>query len=666
MYGIRAIQGLMLAGLIGLTSLLAGCGGGGAAGINNGTTNTGNSNGTTSTANLALTLTDPATGNASSTLASGSPLTLTALVKDATGAVAPNSVVKFTTDTNYGAFSPASGTALTNTNGIATITLVAGSTTGAATVSAAASIGTTSATNSIGYSVNVAQLGLSSLSFGTSPLSAYGTSNVTVTVTSGGATYTTPTTVNFTSTCATSGKAVLSSSASTVNGLATASYRDNGCGATDTITATLTNGATSTGNLTVTSPAVSSVQFVSASPINISVKGMGGTEVSTVTFKVVDSGGNPISGKTVNFSLDTTVGGLSLSSNSDITGTNGQAVALINSGTILTPVRVTATTAGTSGNISSQSSQLYVSTMIPDQAHFSLSAEKRFLEALHTDGVTTTVTARLADRSGNPVPDGTAVVFTAEGGSIQPSCTNGTVGGVCTVTWTSQNPRPSDGRATILAYAIGEESFTDTNGNGRYDLGEPFADLGEAYRDDNENGSFDLGSEIFIDFNSDHIWNAGDGLFTGVLCNSGCSATNTLNVRDDSLVLTFSGSTPKTPIIAPSPIDLGGCNNNGINVGSIATASLTVKDVNGNSLPVGTTVSASLANNGKLVGSSSFTVPANGATAFTVRIQNDATITTAGTPPVVTCADATPSGTLTVTVKTPGGIETSDVVVVSN
>ncbi len=52
-----------------------------------------------------------------------------------------------------------------------------------------------------------------------------------------------------------------------------------------------------------------------------------------------------------------------------------------------------------------------------------------------------------------------------------------------------RNPR--DGLVTIVAYTNGEEQFTDVNQNGRYDVGEPFVDLGEPYLDINDNGKWD-------------------------------------------------------------------------------------------------------------------------------------------------------------------------------
>jgi hypothetical protein len=55
------------------------------------------------------------------------------------------------------------------------------------------------------------------------------------------------------------------------------------------------------------------------------------------------------------------------------------------------------------------------------------------------------------------------------------------------VTIRTQNPRnpARGGYVSILAYAAGEEDFTDANFSNAYDAGESFTDLGTAYRDDN-------------------------------------------------------------------------------------------------------------------------------------------------------------------------------------
>ena len=65
-----------------------------------------------------------------------------------------------------------------------------------------------------------------------------------------------------------------------------------------------------------------------------------------------------------------------------------------------------------------------------------------------------------------------------------------------------------------MGTAIGEESFTDINGNGFYDSGESFVNLGEPFRDDNENGLYSSG-EYFLDFNHDGVRNVPDRTLQG-------------------------------------------------------------------------------------------------------------------------------------------------------
>jgi hypothetical protein len=54
----------------------------------------------------------------------------------------------------------------------------------------------------------------------------------------------------------------------------------------------------------------------------------------------------------------------------------------------------------------------------------------------------------------------------------------------------SSSPRPTDGRVTVLAYALGEESFLDVNGNNVFDAGEDYQDLGDIFIDRLFNGSY--------------------------------------------------------------------------------------------------------------------------------------------------------------------------------
>lgn len=509
---------------------------------------------------------------------------------------------------------PSTTTTTTTTTGTTGTTTGTGTGTGT-TVTLGS--GTTTATHVAG-----------TLAAGVTTLSAGGTTTITaVLLESTGILYGQSATITFSSPCVAVGTASITSSVTTTSGVAIANYTASGCAGTDTVSATTTiNGTvlTATVSLTIAAATVGSVQFISASPSLIALKGTGGaglSETSTLIFKVIDQSGGPVVGEDVTFTLNTTLGGLAITPSTSTSGADGTVQTVVQAGTVSTAVRVTATVV--SAGISTQSDQLVVSTGIPDQDSFSLSATALNPEGLNYDGETVTVTARLADRFNNPVPDGTAVSFSTEGGSIQSSCV--TTDGACSVTWTSQNPRPCGqisgdptvaldppsgpnvcsasagtnvnapttagglgqpygGRATIIATAVGEESFIDVNGNGYFDSGsDTWTDLPEAWRDDNENGTRDGTSEIFYDFDNDGSYDAADGLFNGVLCNgASCATSTTLHIRK-SLVLVMSGSGAYISINGGvSPVTIA----NG------ATTSITVvfSDQHNQPMPVGTTV----------------------------------------------------------------------------
>ena len=235
------------------------------------------------------------------------------------------------------------------------------------------------------------------------------------------------------------------------------------------------------------------------------------------------------------------------------------------------------------------------------------------VETYGTDGITIPITVRLSDRYNNPAPDGTSVAFNTNGGHVVGSCTTpsaaGAADGTCTVIWTSANPRPqlSDdnpplkaaGRATILATAIGEESFTDTNGNGYWDPGEPFVHLGEPYRDDNENNAYDSG-EFFLDFNQNGTWDAPDPsatAFKGITCTgtpATCS-TSTLAIGVSHLII-MSTSNANIGIVSTPGFTGSGSLTIGHSPASPAPAvtgsiNFNVVDANGNPMAAGTTVS---------------------------------------------------------------------------
>ncbi len=71
---------------------------------------------------------------------------------------------------------------------------------------------------------------------------------------------------------------------------------------------------------------------------------------------------------------------------------------------------------------------------------------------------------------------------------------------------------PRDGILTVVFAVDGEEGFIDSNNNGSYDSGEPFAgfDVVEPFVDVNDSGSFDEG-EPYLDVDGDGQWSDANG-----------------------------------------------------------------------------------------------------------------------------------------------------------
>lgn len=508
---VRSHVRLIAPSLIALALVSCGGGGGGSSGSTScpggflTCSGTGTDSGsTTQTPKVTLTLVDAGTGAATNNLTSGKPLTVRALLVSPTGVPLANRVVTFTTDGSLAVFDPTSGTRLTDANGLATINLLAAdlASSGAAQVTATVDVDGTSVTQKIAYAVSPGSVTLSNLTANSSALSAYGSTSVSVQVFFNGVLTTTPLTVNFSSGCDSNGKASITKSVATINGVATATYTDKGCAGSDIITASL-QGTSAQTTIAVAAPRASNIGYVSASPSSMALAGTGGAGLSSssvVTFKVVDSTNNPVASKAVSFDLSTRVGGIKLNNQTSgpvqaTSDGSGLVSVTVSAGSVPTPVWVTATLVD-DPTIVTQSTNLTISTGRPTQDRFSLSIGTFNIEGWNRDGTTTRANVYAFDRLGNPVADGTVINFISEGAGIQPSCT--TAAGSCSVTVTSGEFRPrvdsepstfavKAGRVTILAYAQGEESFDDLNQNNIYDAGEVFRDLGDAFVDNTEN-----------------------------------------------------------------------------------------------------------------------------------------------------------------------------------
>ncbi|MGK5048075.1 Ig-like domain-containing protein [Janthinobacterium sp. GB4P2] len=666
---------------------------------------------------LALSLKDGA-GKATTSVSPGNSATVQAVVKDGKGAVLPGVLLTLNSSDKSASFTPGAASALTDANGVASIVIAAGSQSGAFALTASATVNGSVVTSNINYTVVYPTLTLGGVGVMPATLSAGGTAGLSVTVMNGAAVYAPVQSVVFSSPCASAGKAVISSPVNTVNGVASTSYIDKGCGAPDVITASTVFNATTlsqTGTLTVQTASAGQIGFVSALPQNIALKGTGGAgrqESSVVTFKVLDRNGNPVSGKAVNFSLNTTAGGLSLNPAQSTSGADGSVSTTVASGTMSTPIRVTATLQGTS--LSTVSDQLVVSTGISEQDGFTLSTSMFNTEGGDFAGCAAptgaTITVRLGDHFRNPVPDGTAVSFTAEGGTVDASCltglanttlTDGTVitqkgvPGSCSVHFCPGNPRPLDGRVTILAVALGEESFVDANGNNLYDAGESYVDLGEPFRNDRaivgsnanfKDDAYSTGNAVLVspekptDSNGNGIWDqAGDGQYNGIrraASSANTTVANTVHIRQ-ALVQVLSGSTARITPLGAASVDLDKCVDGSVFENRVRTFPLAIRDSNdtvfamnraavtgqvmdlpGNPLPAGTTISFS-ASNGSIVSGTSFVVPSMDSASsanwiYPVQMISDVTqIGTACQP------NSVRNGLLTVTVRTPNGILTS-------
>ncbi len=644
---------------------------------------------------------------------------ITSTLTNGNGQAIANKIITFTAD--VGTLS--SATALTNSQGVANVTLSSNdSIIGAGVFSSSYALNeTTNINNTFNYQIISADAVIDSeirlgyfddngsfvegkveLSIANNTISAGGTLGIRVDIVDeNDILIVTPIPVTFTSNCVQNGNASIDVSVLSINGTAYSTFEDIDCaGATGTddiiIASIAVNNITSTANetISISGEQLGSIEFISAEPTSIVLKGTGGQnrqETSTVTFKVKSKLDNVLAQQEVMFELNTSVGGIELSRASGFTNSQGLVTTQVSAGTVPTAIRVTALASmdfnGEEVVVQTQSDLLSINTGLPEQRSMTIGASVLNPEGNNINGEESIITARLSDNFHNPVPDGTTVNFTTEGGDIEPSCS--TTNGSCFVTWTSKEPRATNHRVTILATAIGHETFFDTNGNNIFDDsdGDPildiiefpgdftidsgfgnylaqdsntsgFLDMSEAWRDDNENSVYDVG-EKFFDFNDDDEHSIADDFFNGPQCqgaNCAEKAMQSIHVRK-SLVL----------IMASSGAEFSLTNSTGSVVyqDSLTGASTSLPDVaNGGSrefnfyfadtgtpnqtMPLGTTVGISISA-GKVEGVTNVTVSNNNYEGFSQ--MNFFVVQDTGNDPQM--------AVLTITVTSPSGIVTT-------
>lgn len=642
-----------------MVAALSACGGGGgsAGATPNSTTTPGG--GTTTTPGtstptvptLTLALFD-STGAATKSVSASGLVSAKAILKQADGTLVSGTKVTFSGDSALIKIAPASSV-LTDSSGVATVQISAAtlSAAGAGTLNASALVAGSKLDFNIDFQLSPANLTLTSLDVGAAlgPLAAYGNRPVTVIANINGVAATsTPVQVSFTAACGTVNP-VIATTDSTGRAATTYTADNANCaGANIKITANSV-GVPAPLEATVAVAAVqaTNLQFVNASPSLIYLLGSGATTQSLVTFKVVDSTGNPVQNQKVNLALlnAAPAAGLSIdalgqsASIAKTSNASGQVTVAVFSGNVPTSVQVTAKLDAPS-TVQTNSNFLTVASGKPVQKAVSLALEKFSIEGFDNDGITSNVTFSMADRQGNPVPDGTEVNLVAEAGVLIPArCVVAGGTSQCLSTYRSSGSRPNNGRVSILAFVPGEEDFVDANFNNQYDPGEAFTDMGNVYRDDNEDNLFTVGEFSVPRAGTACLGSAGENGRPGT-CDGVWGANE---VRKQAIIVLATGGALITSVLS-----------------SASDFQVSVTDLKGNGMPTGTTITAE-----KIAGRDACAVkkvfPAIIANRYgpqnvIIELDKCASSTPASTgPPLV---PALPADSISVTVTSPLGIVT--------
>ena len=571
---------------------------------------------------LQLELRD-ASGAVTNTIGSTGLATLKATLKFPDGTPVIQKRIDITGDLTKVSF-PEGSSQLTDSLGVASIKVSrasatgggAGSLNGAATISGLTVSGSLKSTvvtgvvdYSIGAVVGTATLALDTLDVGAATLPAYGTRQISVRAMLG--TSIAPSVqVSFSSNCGQISPATAPTNAS---GIAVASFTATdatgttastlGCGGkTVDISVSAVGANIASKSISVLAAPATNLSFVvpvDSTKSRIYLANSGGPTQTSIEFLLSNSREEALPGQDVLVTLKTLNGGIPKATFGTVgniapipltTDSLGKVRVPVFSGTVPTNVLVNAALVANS-LIQTDSSVVVIASGRPAQARVSLAIGKSAIRGFNLDGSTTTVTMSLADRQGNPVPDGTAVNFVTEGGvMIPPTCVTGAVAGdsQCTVNIRTQNPRPANGLVSILAYAAGEENFVDANFNNVFDCDESFTDLGTAYRDDTATASGVFNAFVTGEFSVPRSASA-SSCATGATPSpsSGDRVWGVADVRGQ-VVIVF--STDDLIITNPQPTSAVDPQWSNSKVTTRLTVS--VQDLNGRSVPTGSTIAA--------------------------------------------------------------------------
>ncbi|GIX47661.1 MAG: hypothetical protein KatS3mg131_1872 [Candidatus Tectimicrobiota bacterium] len=378
----------------------------------------------------------------------GETATLEALVTDAFGNPVANQAVTFSLESSESGGSLQAGgtatteiTAVTDTQGKASVTYLAGAQPGTDTVRITVSASLT-ATVAIQVDVEVAlesEVASISLVAGADTLVADGSSAVTLraTVSNAAGEGLPGVVVTFTTTAGTLSPA---SALTDASGVASVSL----IAATNIGTATVI--ASAAGFL-----ASVTVQFVAGAPATIVLTATPSTpalgEAVVVQATVTDAQGNPTPGETLTFALVVNASGGSLEALSGVTDANGRVAVTYTAG--LTPGTDTVQAEATNGVTGAVSITVQESITVPEVASISLVAGT---DTLVADGVSATVIrATVRNAAGEGIP-GITVTFTTTAGTLSPASALTDADGVASVSLIAAT---NIGTATVIASAAG-------------------------------------------------------------------------------------------------------------------------------------------------------------------------------------------------------------------
>jgi hypothetical protein len=527
----------------------------------------------------------------SKALSQTAPRFLKVALKNKAGAAAPYTRVTVALDAPEAVLVPASGIAFTDDTGVMLIRISPASVgaAGGVVATATASVESVALSKALDLAITSGIVALSD--FSVSPASVQQGQSLTVSVAvqvNGVTAASNSVPVTFTSPC---GAATPSPALVDGTGRASAVLQTTSTG-TCAVTAGTTGNVSLAGSFTVTTPPTTGLVFVSAAPALIYQSGSVGVNQSSVKFKVVNSNNDPVAGTSVAATLTNTNDGITFcgAPTSVTSGADGTVTFSVCGGTVPATVQVRAALVSAPA-IFTVSNILTVQTGLPTQRFFGLSSSQpNFLAGGYfttkSNGYSTTITAYAADRLGNPVPQGTTIVFVTSGGLISSdtgssSCVVSGATGRCSVTLYGQEYRPlgsasllgtsptgaggdpRPGRVTVLAYTDGEEHFFDVNNNNRFDTGETFEDLGRIYLDRDNNKAFEASYTNLQtgSMDSDNALSMPAGSLGALVCsvtdiaaNPGLSVEGTCNATWDgftkvrrSIVVIFSGDTIGQP-----------------------------------------------------------------------------------------------------------------------